>query len=184
VLARSAAQLIWTSGRTACTDPLALRRSPRPLRSTADVPSGPSDAGTRGEPASLLAAVHTRRPPDRPPRGPPFVGSLNCPREVADSSPRTRFPDPALAHTSGQWRACGLATRAARNVQYPRGGAPRQHGRALEAAAPFSPLSGLGPLRTAPRRRCAACPPVNRPGSDGGSGYWIPTPAGSACWAA
>jgi len=25
---------------------------------------------------------------------------------------------------------------------------------------------------------------VNRPGSDGGSGYWIPTRAGSACWAA
>jgi hypothetical protein len=25
---------------------------------------------------------------------------------------------------------------------------------------------------------------MNRPGSDGGSGYWIPTPAGSACWAA
>ena len=25
---------------------------------------------------------------------------------------------------------------------------------------------------------------VNRPGSDGGSGYWIPTPAGSGCWAA
>ncbi|HVM07001.1 MAG TPA: BTAD domain-containing putative transcriptional regulator [Acidimicrobiales bacterium] len=25
---------------------------------------------------------------------------------------------------------------------------------------------------------------LNRPGSDGGSGYWIPTPAGSACWAA
>ena len=24
---------------------------------------------------------------------------------------------------------------------------------------------------------------VNRPGSDGGSSYWIPTPAGSACWA-
>ena len=25
---------------------------------------------------------------------------------------------------------------------------------------------------------------LNRPGSDGGSGYWIPIPAGSACWAA
>lgn len=25
---------------------------------------------------------------------------------------------------------------------------------------------------------------VNRPGFDGGSGYWIPTPAGSVCWAA
>ncbi|HWJ64771.1 MAG TPA: AMP-binding protein [Acidimicrobiales bacterium] len=25
---------------------------------------------------------------------------------------------------------------------------------------------------------------VNRPGFDGGSGYWFPTPAGSACWAA
>ncbi|QYG91771.1 relaxase domain-containing protein [Iamia sp. SCSIO 61187] len=25
---------------------------------------------------------------------------------------------------------------------------------------------------------------VNRPGSGGGSGYWIPTPVGSACWAA
>jgi DNA invertase Pin-like site-specific DNA recombinase len=25
---------------------------------------------------------------------------------------------------------------------------------------------------------------MNRPGSDGGSGYWIPTRAGSACWAA
>ena len=25
---------------------------------------------------------------------------------------------------------------------------------------------------------------LNRPGFDGGSGYWFPTPAGSACWAA
>jgi hypothetical protein len=25
---------------------------------------------------------------------------------------------------------------------------------------------------------------VNRPGSDGGSGYWIPTSWWSACWAA
>lgn len=25
---------------------------------------------------------------------------------------------------------------------------------------------------------------LNRPGFDGGSGYWIPTPAGSVCWAA
>jgi hypothetical protein len=25
---------------------------------------------------------------------------------------------------------------------------------------------------------------MNRPGSDGGSGYWFPTPAGSGCWAA
>ena len=25
---------------------------------------------------------------------------------------------------------------------------------------------------------------LNRPGSDGGSGYWFPTPAGSVCWAA
>ncbi len=25
---------------------------------------------------------------------------------------------------------------------------------------------------------------LNRPGSDGGSGYWFPTPAGSTCWAA
>ena len=25
---------------------------------------------------------------------------------------------------------------------------------------------------------------LNRPGSDGGSGYWIPTPVGSVCWAA
>src|SRR4051794_5135908 len=25
---------------------------------------------------------------------------------------------------------------------------------------------------------------LNRPGFGGGSGYWIPTPAGSACWAA
>jgi hypothetical protein len=25
---------------------------------------------------------------------------------------------------------------------------------------------------------------VNRPGSDGGSGYWFPTPSGVGCWAA
>jgi hypothetical protein len=25
---------------------------------------------------------------------------------------------------------------------------------------------------------------VNRPGSDGDSGYWFPTPIGAACWAA
>ena len=25
---------------------------------------------------------------------------------------------------------------------------------------------------------------MNRPGSGGGSGYWIPTPMGSVCWAA
>lgn len=25
---------------------------------------------------------------------------------------------------------------------------------------------------------------VNRPGSDGGSGYWFPTPIGEVCWAA
>ena len=30
----------------------------------------------------------------------------------------------------------------------------------------------------------AAAVDLNRPGSDGGSGYWFPTPAGSACWAA
>lgn len=25
---------------------------------------------------------------------------------------------------------------------------------------------------------------LNRPGFDGGSGYWIPTPVGAVCWAA
>lgn len=25
---------------------------------------------------------------------------------------------------------------------------------------------------------------LNRPGSDGGSGYWFPTPIGEVCWAA
>jgi hypothetical protein len=25
---------------------------------------------------------------------------------------------------------------------------------------------------------------LNRPGSDGGSGYWFPTPIGVGCWAA
>ena len=27
-------------------------------------------------------------------------------------------------------------------------------------------------------------PKVNRPGSDGDSGYWFPTPVGAVCWAA
>jgi hypothetical protein len=36
----------------------------------------------------------------------------------------------------------------------------------------------------APDRFVPITDEVNRPGSDGGSGYWIPTPAGSACWAA
>jgi putative transposase len=30
--------------------------------------------------------------------------------------------------------------------------------------------------------RIARC--MNRPGSDGGSGYWFPTPSGVGCWAA
>jgi hypothetical protein len=25
---------------------------------------------------------------------------------------------------------------------------------------------------------------MNRPGFDGGSAYWVPTPVGEACWAA
>jgi Domain of unknown function (DUF222) len=32
--------------------------------------------------------------------------------------------------------------------------------------------------------RRLACEAVNRPGSDGDSGYWFPTPVGEACWAA
>ena len=35
-----------------------------------------------------------------------------------------------------------------------------------------------------PQRRPLATSTMNRPGFDGGSGYWFPTPAGSVCWAA
>jgi hypothetical protein len=38
--------------------------------------------------------------------------------------------------------------------------------------------------RTFAARRRPSSRSLNRPGSDGGSGYWIPTPAGSGCWAA
>ena len=70
----------------------------------------------------------------------------------------------------------------------------------------WSPPYGLRPTRRAahglPARRgdphayrpvtdiappCSMTPAktsLNRPGSDGGSGYWIPTPSGSVCWAA
>ena len=54
-------------------------------------------------------------------------------------------------------------------------------------------LWGLIPVVSLPRRQRRIAKAVrndglvvtlNRPGSDGGSGYWFPTPAGSACWAA
>jgi hypothetical protein len=44
------------------------------------------------------------------------------------------------------------------------------------------------PMSEAEEPRSTAVPrevvPLNRTGSDGGSGYWIPTPAGSVCWSA
>ena len=40
------------------------------------------------------------------------------------------------------------------------------------------------PLESIDRVRVSDSSDVNRTGSDGGSGYWIPTPAGSGCWAA
>jgi transposase InsO family protein len=53
---------------------------------------------------------------------------------------------------------------------------------------PHRSLPHQAPPAIAYRARPKASPSptvdVNRPGSDGGSGYWIPTPAGSVCWAA
>ena len=43
---------------------------------------------------------------------------------------------------------------------------------------PWSNIEGIEPKRTGVRLK------LIRPGSDGGSGYWIPTSCWSVCWAA
>lgn len=92
-----------------------------------------------------------------------------------ERSEHVRPGDPTLLERGFPFREVSLVIKADRRANDPVYGAHRWWARRPPALLRAILLAAAQPHDV---------DLVNRPGSDGGSCYWVPTPAGSACWAA